>query len=225
MATWRESRLMCDEAAWGEGASSMVADQLERRGVRDERVLAMMRRVPRHRFVSAGLRGRAYADAALATCHGQTISQPYVVGLMTEMLGVGESDRVLEVGTGSGYQSAILAGLGASVVSVERNAALAAGARGVLAELGIGNVVVREGDGSLGWRADGPYERIMVTAGAPDVPIALCEQLVDGGRMVIPVGRRGEQVLAKVVRHGQRFERYEGIGVRFVPLVGEQGFG
>jgi protein-L-isoaspartate(D-aspartate) O-methyltransferase len=205
---------------------AMVDRQLAGRGIRDPRVLAAMAKVPREAFLPESRRGLAYADEALPIAAGQTISQPYIVALMTELLATTEGQRVLEIGTGSGYQAAILAELGCRVVSIERLPELADAARERLEGLGYGEAVdVRVGDGTLGDPAGAPYPRIVVTAAAPQVPDPLRDQLdPDGGRLVIPVGRRWSQMLLVVERRGDEWtERSAGECV-FVPLVGEGGF-
>ena len=203
----------------------MVADQLRRRGIRDERVLAAMAEVPRERFVPNVPGSVAYDDRALPIDAGQTISQPYIVARMTELLGVEAGDRILEIGTGSGYQAAILAHLGANVTSIERHADLAGQARERLAALGITGVDVRVADGSQGDLDGAPWDGIAVTAAAPAIPDALREQLAVGARLVIPVGPRYQQDLIVVERKGPNDwdERSDG-AVVFVPLVGEGGF-
>jgi len=214
-----------DEASEAARAA-MVARQLRSRGIADERVLRAMGTVPRELFVSDGQRSTAYADEALPIPAGQTISQPYMVARMTELVAPRAGSRILEVGTGSGYQTAILAILGAAIVSIERQPELAVTARERLARLGLGGAVdVRVGDGSVGDPAGAPWDGIVVTAAAPSIPKALREQLSpDGGRMVIPVGDRSRQELMLVVRHGDEWrDRNEGPCV-FVPLVGEGGF-
>jgi len=204
----------------------MVADQLERRGVTDERVLRAMGSVPREAFVEPGSRSMAYDDGALPIASGQTISQPYVVARMTELLGVRDGDRILEIGTGSGYQAAVLAALGARVTSIERHASLAAAARERLERLGFGGVEVRVGDGSAGDPDGAPWDGILVTAGAPEVPDALRGQLRIGGRLVIPVGGRWSQDLVVVERTGEaEWREWSDGSVVFVPLVGEAGWG
>jgi protein-L-isoaspartate(D-aspartate) O-methyltransferase len=205
--------------------AAMVARQLERRGIRDPRVLDAMRTVPREAFVPGEPRTSAYDDRALPIDRGQTISQPYIVARMTELLEVEPGDRVLEIGTGSGYQAAVLAGLGARVVSIERHESLARAARETLRALGIDGVEVRVGDGSRGEPEGAPWDGIIVTAGAPDVPSELREQLVIGGRLVIPVGGRWEQELLVVERRSEADWREQSDGpVVFVPLVGEGGW-
>ena len=204
----------------------MVETQLRARGIRDERVLGAMASLPRERFVPEQRRAIAYADEALPIPAGQTISQPWIVARMTELLAPRVGDRVLDIGTGSGYQAAILALLGARVVSIERQPELAESARARLAELGFGDQVeVRLGDGSLGDPTGAPWDGILVAAAAPAIPTSLREQLSpNGGRLVIPVGNRGRQDLLLVIRHGDTWEERNDGPVVFVPLVGEQGF-
>jgi protein-L-isoaspartate(D-aspartate) O-methyltransferase len=204
----------------------MVDVQLRKRGIADERVLAAMLEVPRDAFLAAYLRGSAYADDALPIEAGQTISQPYIVGRMTELLRVGPDDRVLDIGTGSGYQAAVLAALGCRVVSIERHASLADAAHQRLARLGYGDrVEVRVGDGSLGDPGGAPWRGILVAAAAPQVPDALRTQLdPDGGRLVLPVGSRDRQELIVVTRTGDAWAETRDGPVVFVPLIGEAGF-
>ena len=204
----------------------MVDRQLRARGVRDEAVLAAILRVPRDAFVAADLRGSAYADDALPIEAGQTISQPYIVGRMTELLRVGPGDRVLDVGTGSGYQAAVLAELGCVVISIERHAALAVSARDRLDRLGYGGrIEVRVGDGSIGDPDGAPWRGIVVAAAAPAVPTTLREQLApDGGRLVLPVGDRDRQQLIVVTRTGDTWTETSDGAVVFVPLIGAEGF-
>jgi protein-L-isoaspartate(D-aspartate) O-methyltransferase len=203
---------------------AMVTSQIAARGIRDARVLDAMRRVPRHRFVAEPWRAQAYADRPLPIGEGQMISQPYMVAIMTETAAVAPSHRVLEIGTGSGYQAAVLAALADHVTSIERHASLAAQAAAVLAEAGIANVDVIVGDGTEGYPPRAPYDRIVVTAGAPVVPDALKAQLADGGRIVIPVGTYGTQHLVTVERSGDAFTEREGTSCVFVPLVGRHGW-
>jgi protein-L-isoaspartate(D-aspartate) O-methyltransferase len=204
----------------------MVETQLRARGIRDDRVLEAMARLPRERFVPEDRRSVAYSDEALPIPAGQTISQPWIVARMTELLAPRPGDRVLDIGTGSGYQAAILALLGARVTSIERQPELAATARARLAELGFGDQVeVRLGDGSLGDPAGSPWDGILVAAAAPAVPVSLREQLsADGGRLVIPVGHLRRQNMLLVVRRGDVWEERDDGPVVFVPLVGEEGF-
>lgn len=205
--------------------ATMVARQLRARGIVDERVLEAMGAIPREAFVADETRRDAYADEALPIAAGQTISQPWMVARMTEDLAVGPGDRVLEIGTGSGYQAAILAWLGADVTSLERQAVLIEPARGRIAALELaGSVLIREADGSLGDPAGSPWDGIIVTAAAPAVPQALRDQLADGGRLVIPVGSRDRQVLTVVTRYNDTWvDRPDGSCV-FVPLIGPGGF-
>jgi protein-L-isoaspartate(D-aspartate) O-methyltransferase len=199
----------------------LLVDTLRRNGIADERVLAAIGRVPREAFVPNAFADRAYENVALPIGLGQTISQPYVVALMTQELRLTGSERVLEVGTGSGYQAAILAGLAASVVSVERVPGLLESARRALNRLGVANVELHLVSGPLGWPPGAPYDRIIVTAAGPHVPLVLLEQLAAGGRLVMPVGTLVEQRLVLVKKVDDRLEEQTLGGVRFVPLVGE----
>jgi protein-L-isoaspartate(D-aspartate) O-methyltransferase len=203
----------------------MVAEQLRARGLHDERVLAAMSVVPREAFVPGHERDAAYADGPVSIGAGQTISQPWVVARMTELLCVSPGDRVLEIGTGSGYQAAVLAAMGCRVTSIERDAWLADGARQRLAELGYGDrVAVRTADGSGGSPDDAPWDGIIVTAGARVVSPALRDQLGDGRRLVIPVGPRDLQELLWIERHGEAFSEQSAGSCRFVPLIGIGGW-
>lgn len=202
----------------------MLVDQLRRSGIRDERVLAAMAEVPREVFVPASAYHQAYDDHPLEIGEGQTISQPSVVARITELAAVDGRDRVLEIGAGSGYQAAVLARLAKFVFAVERLPRLAEGARTRLAQLGIANVSVQVMDGSLGWRAQAPFDAIVVSAAAPAVPAVLREQLRDGGRLVIPVGELRRQELVRVLRRGEIYEETVHGYTTFVPLVGREGF-
>ncbi|HSB79684.1 MAG TPA: protein-L-isoaspartate(D-aspartate) O-methyltransferase [Candidatus Methylomirabilis sp.] len=202
----------------------MVVEQLERRGIRDPRVLHALRKVPRHRFVDEALVGRAYGDYPLPIGEGQTISQPYMVALMTEALGLVGHERVLEIGTGSGYQTAVLAELCAKVLSIERIKGLADRAVGILDDLGYCNILVKVGDGTLGWRDEAPFDAILVTAGAPVIPDALIGQLDPKGRIVLPVGDANSQVLRKGVRKDTGMEWTELGDCVFVKLIGQQAW-
>lgn len=202
----------------------MVRTQIEARGVRDPRVLEAMRAVPRHRFVEPGHRARAYDDYPLPIAGGQTISQPYIVALMTEALSIRKNDRVLEIGTGSGYQAAVLAEMGAFVYSVERIPALAKQSRALIDELGYRNVMIRVADGTTGWIDQAPFDGIIVTAAGPDIPPPLLAQLADGGRLIAPVGDEFGQELVLVTKSGEQLDRRSLGGVRFVKLIGTYGW-
>ncbi len=204
--------------------AQMVEQQLRRRGIHDERVLAAMGSVPRERFVADQVRNRAYEDVALPIAEGQSISQPYMVARMTELLAVRPGDRILEIGTGSGYQAAVLATLEAQVTTIERHADLAIAARARLEALGFTDAVdVRIGDGSLGIPGD-RFDGIVVTAGAPETPPSLPDQLRDDGRLVVPVGPREIQRLVVVTRHGDTWDERITDECVFVPLVGAAGW-
>ncbi|HEX9258007.1 MAG TPA: protein-L-isoaspartate(D-aspartate) O-methyltransferase [Acidimicrobiales bacterium] len=204
--------------------AAMVRSQLVGRDITDPRVLAAFEAVPRHRFVLPGDERAAYTDSPLPIGEGQTISQPYMVAFMVQSLKLQPSDRVLEVGTGSGYAATICAHLAAAVLTVERLPGLAAAARRLLAELDVANVTVVEGDGSVGWPQQAPYDAILVSAGAPNIPKALVDQLAPGGRLVVPVGDRWSQQLLRVRRTPQGDVTDHLGGVRFVPLLGAQGW-
>ncbi len=197
----------------------MVRDQLARRGIEDRRVLAAMGKVPRHEFVEPGDRARAYDDHPLPIAAGQTISQPYIVALMTELADVQPGDKVLEVGTGSGYQAAVLAELGARVYSIEIVEELATVARERLQRLGY-EATVRAGDGYAGWAEHAPFDAIVITAAPPEVPEPLPAQLAKGGKLVVPVGR-GTQDLWVWTRTESGFDKQNVLGVRFVPMTGK----
>jgi len=202
----------------------MVEHQIAARGVRDPRVLEALREVPRHLFIPAGQKTHAYEDRALPIASGQTISQPYIVAIMTELLAPEPHHRVLEIGTGSGYQTAILARLSRYVISIERHPELANAAEQVFASSGLTNVNVRVGDGSEGLPEESPFDRILVTAGAPAIPESLKQQLAEGGRLVIPVGPSGYQHLTVIDRFGNDFEQQEREACVFVPLIGRHGW-
>jgi protein-L-isoaspartate(D-aspartate) O-methyltransferase len=194
--------------------------ELRREGIQDTRVLAALERVPRERFVAPAFQDQAYANRALPIASGQTVSQPYVVALMTEAARIGPADRVLEVGTGSGYQAAVLAELAGEVYSIERHAELLAEAQRVLDAIGYENLHTRVGDGMAGWPEKAPFDAILVTAAAEAVPPALAAQLKDGGRLILPLGRhQGAQRLLRLTRKGEALEEEELCEVRFVPLL------
>lgn len=202
----------------------MVQEQLVSRGISDPNVLRAMREVPRHCFVDDALQSRAYGDFPLPIASGQTISQPYIVALMTQALALSGTERVLEIGTGSGYQAAVLSRLCSQVYTVERINLLLAGSRRVFDELRYFNIVAKLDDGTLGWPEHDPYDGIMVTAGGPAIPAPLVDQLADGGRLVIPVGDQQLQVLKLVEKNGEEIRMSNLDRVRFVDLVGEHGW-
>ncbi|MDP8206633.1 MAG: protein-L-isoaspartate(D-aspartate) O-methyltransferase [Candidatus Electryonea clarkiae] len=205
-------------------AREELIETLQRKGIKDKRVLDTIREVKRHLFIPPNMRGRAYEDSPLPIGKAQTISQPYMVAWMTELLHLKGKEKVLEIGTGSGYQAAILAHLCAKVFTVERISELAKEARERFEKQGIDNIVQKVGDGTLGWREFEPYDCIIVTAGAPSIPNKLINQLIDGGRMVIPTGPRRIQDLKLVVKHkGEPLITSEG-GCIFVPLLGSDGW-
>ena len=203
----------------------MVEEQLERREITDPRVLEVMRTLPRHLFVDKALRDRAYSDHPLPIGHQQTISQPYIVALMTEALGLKGSEKVLEIGTGSGYQAAVLARLCRNVFTIERLASLARRVRAVWDAIDLHNIALRIGDGSIGWSAYAPFDGIVVTAASPELPQPLIDQLsAEGGRLVIPVGTQEVQQLRIITRQGEELQVREEAAVTFVPLVGRYGW-
>lgn len=202
----------------------MVERQLRKRGIRDERVLAAMLAVPRHEFVPPELAGEAYTDRPLPIGHGQTISQPFMVAAMTAALELSGGERVLEIGTGSGYQAAVLSLLAREVHTVEMHEDLAVHTAESLCRLGYANVHVHVGDGTLGWPAAAPYDAIVVTAAAPDIPPPLAAQLAEGGRLVIPVGTPDEQRLVHVHKRDGALIKRELYHCRFVPLFGQYGW-
>ncbi len=203
---------------------TMVESQLIPRGIRDERVISAMLKVPRHLFVDEALMAQAYSDYPLPIGEGQTISQPFMVAFMTEALGLRGTERVLEIGTGSGYQTAVVAELSGRVYSIERIPSIADRARKTLDSLGYPNIVIKIGDGTLGWEEESPFDAILVTAGAPQVPHTYMEQLAEGGRLVIPVGGEFVQELMRITKKKGRIERESLGGCRFVKLVGRYGW-
>jgi protein-L-isoaspartate(D-aspartate) O-methyltransferase len=215
-----------DAGKLAERRQRMVEDQIVSRGVADSDVVAAMRSVPRHLFVPSERENEAYADEALPIGCGQTISQPYMVALMTVLLQLDVRKKVLDVGSGSGYQTAVLCELAGEVVAIERIPELAERSRGVLEMLGYGNVKIVIGDGSLGLPAEAPFDGILVAAAAPLAPRPLLDQLADGGRLVIPLGPvRREQMLTVFTREGASYRREEHVYCRFVPLIGEEALG
>jgi len=200
----------------------MVEEQLISRGIRDSRVIKAMQKIPRHLFVPEALRTRAYGDHPLPIGEGQTISQPYVVAYMVEALALRGSERVLEVGTGSGYQTAILAELAAKVYSIERIKSLALRARELIEKLGYINILIRIADGSYGWREEGPFDRIIVSAASPHVPEPLLDQLKEGGIMVVPLDKGSSQQLVKIIKEkGNRSRVFALSQCHFVKMVGQ----
>lgn len=206
------------------GARRRLIEALRAKGIADLAVLRAFDLVPRHLFVPSGVHHRAYEDSALPIGNGQTISQPSTHARYLELLALTGTERVLEIGTGSGYQTALLAQLAAQVFSIERVPALMERARDVLRDAGVRNVSLLAGDGTVGWREYAPYDAILVTAASPQVPEPLGAQLADGGRMLIPLGAREEQTLTLVTRHGDRLEQRAVGPARFVPLIGTHGW-
>ena len=213
-----------NKAGFEEVRHRMVEGQLAGRGIRDERVLDAMREVPRHRFVPEDMWDMAYRDTPLPIGHGQTISQPYIVAYMTQMLHLTPNDRVLEVGTGSGYQVAILSRLADHVYTIERVEELSKCAEQISHELGYHNITYRVGDGGYGWPEAAPFDAIIVTAAAPEVPQPLVAQLAEGASLVAPIGPAGYQELVRVIKQGEKTEVEHLVPVAFVPLVGEHGW-
>ncbi len=206
------------------GARRHLVELLQTQGIRDLSVLHAIDETPRHRFVPTGVRHRAYEDSALPIGSGQTISQPSIHARYLELLQLTGSEKVLEIGTGSGYQTALLSKLASQVFSIERIAPLMDRAREVLAEIGVRNVSFLLGDGTLGWRQYGPYDAILVSAAAPTVPATFIDQLAEGGKLLIPLGDRDEQVLNVITRRGDALESRAVGPVRFVPLLGKESW-
>ena len=209
---------------WEEERLQMVDTQLVKRGIKDKKVLEVMRKVPRHLFVPEEFRQSAYRDCPLSIGEGQTISQPYMVAFMTQSLCLNGNKTVLEIGTGSGYQTAILAELAGSIYTIERIAVLSSEAQRVLKELGYRNVHFKVGDGTYGWLEKGPFDGIIVTAGAPEISQVLVDQLRDWGILVIPVGPRYSQTLYRVIKKGKNVEKEDLTLCVFVPLIGDHGW-
>jgi protein-L-isoaspartate(D-aspartate) O-methyltransferase len=203
----------------------MVNEQMIRRGITNENVLKAMRVIPRHLFVDQAFLPRAYSDHSLPIGFDQTISQPYIVALMTSELDLSGNERVLEIGTGSGYQTSILAVIGCNIFTIERIPDLSKRANEIIKKLGFKNVFFKVGDGSIGWKEKSPFDRIIVTAGAPTVPDVLLDQLAVRGRIVIPVGNKSSQQLLIITKNEKTIEKQFVTGCNFVPLVGELGWG
>ena len=206
------------------GARRHLVELLQEQGIRDLAVLHAIDEIPRHRFIPTGVRHRAYEDAPLPIGNGQTISQPMIHARYLELLKLRGTEKVLEIGTGSGYQTALLARMAAQVFSIERIAPLMDRARDVLSEIGVRNVSFLLGDGTLGWRQYSPFDAILVCAAAPTVPPAYTEQLAEGGRLLIPLGERDEQVLNVITKRGDVLTQEEAGPVRFVPLLGKESW-
>ncbi len=214
----------CGANDWSKARLRMVEEQIVARGIRDPRVIAALKKIPRHLFVEEALQAQAYNDRPLPIGEKQTISQPYMVALMTEALQLTGKERVLEIGAGSGYQTAVLAEVAKSVFSIERILALALRARKLLQDLGYGNAEIKFSDGTQGWIEESPFDGIIVTAGAPDVPQPLVEQLAKGGRLVIPVGDAYVQDLLRITKTEEGTQREDLGGCRFVKLIGRFGW-
>jgi protein-L-isoaspartate(D-aspartate) O-methyltransferase len=206
------------------GGRRRLVETLQERGVRDLAVLHAFDQTPRHLFVPTGMRHRAYEDSALPIGNGQTISQPSTHARYLEQLALTGNERVLEIGTGSGYQTVLLSHLASQVFSIERVGTLVTKARDAIRAAGATNVSLLSGDGTLGWREYAPYDAILVTAGSPAVPAPLAEQLAEGGRLLIPIGDRDEQILALFTKRGEELERRDIGAARFVPLIGKYGW-
>jgi protein-L-isoaspartate(D-aspartate) O-methyltransferase len=206
------------------GGRRRLVEALQERGIRDLAVLHAFDQTPRHLFVPTGMRHRAYEDSALPIGNGQTISQPSTHAKYLELLSLTGKERVLEIGTGSGYQTVLLSHLASQVFSIERVGTLVTQARDAIRAAGASNVSLLSGDGTLGWREYAPYDAILVTAGSPDVPAPLAEQLSDGGRLLIPIGEREEQILTLFTKRGEGMERRDIGAARFVPLIGKYGW-
>ncbi len=202
----------------------MVEEQLMPRGIKDPRVLNAFYKIERHKFIPENLRSSAYADFPLPIGEGQTISQPYIVALMTECLNVTQEDKVLEIGTGSGYQAAILAELAKEVYSIERFETLAKRSEILLKELGYTNIKIKVSDGTLGWEEAAPFDKIMITAASPKIPLPLIEQLKENGKLILPLGESFSQVLTLVKKKEGKLESMDVCGCVFVPLVGKHGY-
>ena len=203
---------------------SMIDTQLKSRGISSSEVLRAMSVVPREKFVSSEYIEAAYNDGPLSIGSGQTISQPYMVAMMTEALMLRKNDKVLEIGTGSGYQAAVLQEIASHIYSVERISSLAENAKKLLGSLGYSDIKIKVEDGTLGWPEEAPFDAIIVTSGSPSVPETLMSQLSDGGRMIIPVGSRNHQRIIRIIRSGDNYSKEEMLSCIFVPLIGKYGW-
>lgn len=213
-----------NEGSYREQLELMIEEQLEKREINDEKLLDAFRANPRHLFVPEDQKSQAYADRPLPIGEGQTISQPYIVALMTNLLEVGSDDRVLEIGTGSGFQTAILATLGKTVYTVEKKDRLQRRAREIHKELGFEKVHYRTGDGTIGWRDNAPFDRIIGTGSVPEVPESLIDQLRDPGRLVIPAGSRRQQRVVLLVKEKEKIREDKKVYCSFLPLIGKEGW-
>jgi protein-L-isoaspartate(D-aspartate) O-methyltransferase len=202
----------------------MVEEQLMPRGIKDPRVLEVFSKVERHQFIPEDLRGSAYADYPVPIGEGQTISQPFIVALMTESLEIGPEDKILEIGTGSGYQAAILAELAKEVYTIERIESLAKKAEALLKDLGYNNITIKVDDGTLGWKENAPFNKIIITAASPRIPLPLTEQLAENGKLILPLGETFSQVLTLVEKKANQLKHQQICGCVFVPLVGKYGW-
>jgi len=202
----------------------MVEEQLMPRGIKDPRVLEVFSKVERHQFLPEDFRGSAYADYPVPIGEGQTISQPFIVALMTESLEVGPEDKILEIGTGSGYQAAILAELAKEVYTIERIESLAKKAEALLKDLGYNNITIKVDDGTLGWKENAPFNKIIITAASPRIPLPLTEQLAENGKLILPLGETFSQVLTLVEKKANQLKHQQICGCVFVPLVGKYGW-
>ncbi len=202
----------------------MVQEQLVPRGIKDPRVLEVFSKIERHKFIPDDFRSSSYADYPVSIGEGQTISQPFIVALMTQSLEVNPEDKILEIGTGSGYQTAVLAGLAKEVYTIERIESLAKRAEALLKEIGYNNITIKVDDGTLGWKENAPFDKIIITAASPRIPLPLTEQLTEKGKLIVPLGESFSQVLTLVEKRADRLQYQQICGCVFVPLVGKYGW-